>query len=125
MNILPVFKPFLIALTATAFASETSPVNAQANPKKVRIGVSETHVGYLPLQVAFHKAITKMRASTLVRASLRGLLFLSDARNRDEVVQIIMKQHNVSDRQLAEQMLGYSFRVVTKEAHVTNAEVQY
>ncbi len=36
-----------------------------------------------------------------------------------------MKQHKVSDRQLAEQMLGYSLRVVTKEAQVTNAEVQY
>ena len=61
----------------------------------------------------------------MVRASLRGLLFLSDAKNRDEVVQIIMKQHKVNDRKLAEQMLGYSLRVVTKEAQVTNEEIQY
>ncbi len=61
----------------------------------------------------------------MVRASLRGLLFLSDARNRDELVQIIMKQHKVSDKQLAEQMLGYSLRVVAKEAQVTNGEIQY
>ena len=61
----------------------------------------------------------------MVRASLRGLLFLSDSKNRDEVVQIIMKQHKVNDRKLAEQMLGYSLRVVTKEAQVTNEEVQY
>ncbi len=61
----------------------------------------------------------------MVRASLRGLLFLSEPKNRDEVVQIIMKQHKVSDSKLAEQMLGYSLRVVTKEARVTNEEVQY
>ena len=61
----------------------------------------------------------------MVRASLRGLLFLADSKNRDEVVQIIMKQHKVNDRKLAEQMLGYSLRVVTKEAQVTNEEVQY
>jgi hypothetical protein len=36
-----------------------------------------------------------------------------------------MRQHKVKDRQLAEQMLGYSQRVVTKEAQVTNDEVQY
>ena len=61
----------------------------------------------------------------MVRASLRGLLFLSDGKNRDEVVQIIMKQHKVNDRKLAEQMLGYSQRVITKEAQVTPEEVQF
>jgi ABC-type nitrate/sulfonate/bicarbonate transport system substrate-binding protein len=33
--------------------------DAQSNLKKVRIGVSETHVGYLPLQVAYHKGFYK------------------------------------------------------------------
>jgi ABC-type nitrate/sulfonate/bicarbonate transport system substrate-binding protein len=61
----------------------------------------------------------------MVRASLRGLLFLSDGKNRDEVIQIIMKKHKVNDRKLAEQMLGYSQRVVTKEAQVTAEEVQF
>jgi NitT/TauT family transport system substrate-binding protein len=61
----------------------------------------------------------------MVRASLRGLLFLSDGKNRDEVVNIVMKQHKVSDRKLAEQMLGYSQRVLTKEAQVTGEEVQF
>ena len=32
---------------------------AQTTPRKVRIGVSETHVGYLPLQVAFHRGYYK------------------------------------------------------------------
>jgi hypothetical protein len=36
-----------------------------------------------------------------------------------------MKQHKVTDRKLAEQMLAYSQRVVTKEAQVSNEEVQY
>jgi hypothetical protein len=36
-----------------------------------------------------------------------------------------MKRHKVADRQLAEQMLAYSQRVVTKEARVTNEEIQY
>jgi NitT/TauT family transport system substrate-binding protein len=61
----------------------------------------------------------------MVRASLRGLIFMSEAKNREEVVQIVMKQHKVSDRKLAEQMLAYSQRVVTKEAQVSNEEVQF
>jgi hypothetical protein len=61
----------------------------------------------------------------MVRASLRGLLFLSDGKNRDEVVQIVMKQHKVNDRRLAEQMLGYSQRVIAKEARVTSEEIQF
>ena len=36
-----------------------------------------------------------------------------------------MKQHRVADRKLAEQMLGYSLRVLTKEAQVTTEEVQF
>jgi NitT/TauT family transport system substrate-binding protein len=61
----------------------------------------------------------------MVRASLRGLVFMSEPKNRDDVVQIVMKQHKVTDRKLAEQMLAYSQRVVTKEAQVSNEEVQY
>lgn len=61
----------------------------------------------------------------MVRASLRGLVFMSEPKNREEVVQIVMKQHKVTDRKLAEQMLGYSQRVITKEAQVSNEEIQY
>ena len=61
----------------------------------------------------------------MVRASLRGLLFMAEPNNQGEVVQIVMKQHKVKDRQLAEQMLAYSQKVVTKEARVTNEEIQY
>jgi ABC-type nitrate/sulfonate/bicarbonate transport system substrate-binding protein len=61
----------------------------------------------------------------MVRASLRGLIFMSDPRNREEVVRIVMKQHKVSDVSLAEQMLAYSQRVIAKDAQVTNEQVQY
>lgn len=61
----------------------------------------------------------------MVRASLRGLRFMSEPKNREEVVDIVMKQHKVSDRKLAEQMLAYSQRVVAKEARASNEEIQY
>src|SRR5713226_631525 len=61
----------------------------------------------------------------MVRATLRGLLFISDTKNRGEIVQIIMKQHKVNDRNLAEQMLRYAERVVAKEAQVKPEEVQF
>jgi NitT/TauT family transport system substrate-binding protein len=81
-------------------------------------------------QNGFGATERKMRESPdevyrMVRATLRGLLFIADAKNRDEIVQIIMKQHKVNDRKLAEQMLGYSQRVITKEAQVTNEEIQF
>lgn len=61
----------------------------------------------------------------MVRATLRGLLFISDTKNRGEIVQFIMKQHKVNDRKLAEQMLRYAERVVAKEAQVKPEEVQF
>ena len=81
-------------------------------------------------QNGFGATVKKIRENPdeiyrMVRASLRGLIFMSEAKNREEVVQIVMKQHKVSDRKLAEQMLAYSQRVVTKEAQVSNEEVQY
>jgi ABC-type nitrate/sulfonate/bicarbonate transport system substrate-binding protein len=41
----------------------------------------------------------------MVRATLRGLIFSLDNRNRDEVVNIILKQWKLKDRRLAEEML--------------------
>ncbi|HSK30473.1 MAG TPA: ABC transporter substrate-binding protein [Candidatus Limnocylindria bacterium] len=61
----------------------------------------------------------------MVRASLRGLVFMSEPKNREEVVQIVMKQHKVTDRKLAEQMLAYSQRVITKQAQVSENEIQF
>jgi NitT/TauT family transport system substrate-binding protein len=61
----------------------------------------------------------------MIRASLRGLVFMSEPKNREEVVQIVMKQHKVTDRKLAEQMLAYSQRVITKQAQVSENEIQF
>ncbi|MET0500135.1 MAG: ABC transporter substrate-binding protein [Candidatus Binatia bacterium] len=44
------FALVFVTLVAVAFSA-----HAQSSLKRVRIGVSETHVGYLPLQVAYHK----------------------------------------------------------------------
>ena len=49
----------LFSLTALALVLVYADAVAQSSLKKVRIGVSETHVGYLPLQVAFHKGYYK------------------------------------------------------------------
>jgi hypothetical protein len=50
----------LLALLSIVVAITITVVgHAQPSLKKVRIGVSETHVGYLPLQVAFHKGYYK------------------------------------------------------------------
>ena len=52
----------LILVGTVWLVTATSPAHAQTNLKKLRIGVSETHVGYLPLQVAFHKGYYKDEA---------------------------------------------------------------
>jgi len=61
----------------------------------------------------------------MVRATLKGLLFIGDSNNRDEVVGIIMKQQRINDRKLAEQMLRYVERVLTKDAAVKPEEMQF
>ena len=41
----------------------------------------------------------------MVRATLRGLIFSLDNRNRDEVINIILKQWQLTDKRLAAEML--------------------
>jgi len=41
----------------------------------------------------------------MVRAALRGLYFIQEPRNREEVVAIVMKQWKLSDRRIATEML--------------------
>ena len=61
----------------------------------------------------------------MVRATLRGLLFVTDEANRDQARDIMMKQWRVSDGKLAEEMLGYLKRGLAKDAVVTSEAVQY
>jgi ABC-type nitrate/sulfonate/bicarbonate transport system substrate-binding protein len=61
----------------------------------------------------------------MVRASLRGLRFVSEPEEPARSRGHRHEEHKVSDRKLAEQMLAYSQRVVAKEARASNEEIEY
>jgi ABC-type nitrate/sulfonate/bicarbonate transport system substrate-binding protein len=61
----------------------------------------------------------------MVRATLRGLRFLTDDANRDQARDIMMKQWRISDTKLAGEMLGYLNRGLAKDAVITTEAVQY
>ena len=54
----------------------------------------------------------------IVRATLRGFVFSLDARNREEVINIIMKQWRLTERRLASEMLRQLSRGVTRDMSV-------
>jgi len=54
----------------------------------------------------------------MVRATLRGFLFSIEPRNRDEVIQIIMKQWRLKDRRLAGEMLKQFGRGIMRDMSV-------
>jgi ABC-type nitrate/sulfonate/bicarbonate transport system substrate-binding protein len=56
-------RQILFFLSFVAFIVTARDARAQSSLKKVRIGVSETLVGYLPLQVAYHRGFYKEKAS--------------------------------------------------------------
>jgi NitT/TauT family transport system substrate-binding protein len=64
-------------------------------------------------------------AYRMVRATLRGLLFVSDDTNRDAARDIMMKQWKISDAKLAGEMLGYLKRGLAKDAVISPEGVQY
>ena len=61
----------------------------------------------------------------MVRATLRGLLFVMDETNRDQARDIMMKQWRVSDLKLVGEMLAYLKRGLAKDALVSTEAVQY
>ena len=61
----------------------------------------------------------------MVRATLRGLLFVTDESTREQTRDIMMKQWRVSDAKLAGEMLGYLKRGLAKDAVVSPEAVQY
>ncbi len=61
----------------------------------------------------------------MVRATLRGLLFVTDEATRDLARDTMMKQWRVDDTKLAGEMLGYLKRGLAKDAVVTPEAVQY
>jgi NitT/TauT family transport system substrate-binding protein len=61
----------------------------------------------------------------MVRATLRGLLFVTDDANRDQARDIMMRQWRVSDAKLAAEMIRYLKRGVAKDAVISSEAVQY
>ncbi len=61
----------------------------------------------------------------MVRATLRGLQFVTDEANREQARDIMMKQWRVSDPKLAAEMLGYLKRGLAKDAVISAQAVQY
>ena len=60
----------------------------------------------------------------MVRATLRGFIFSLDARNREEVVNIIMKQWRLNDRRLAGEMLKQFNRGIIRDMSVKTEGMQ-
>src|SRR5499433_1235132 len=60
----------------------------------------------------------------MVRATLRGLMFVNDPKNREAVIDILMKQWKLSDRKMAAETLRHISRVLTKDAVVKPDSVQ-
>ena len=54
----------------------------------------------------------------MVRATLRGFLFSLEPRNREEVINIIMKQWRLTDRRLAGEMLKQFGRGIIRDMSV-------
>ena len=71
-------------------------------------------------QNGFGASVKKIQESPeevygMVQATLRGLLFSLDNRNRDEVINIILKQWQLNDKRLAAEMLRQLNRGVTRD----------
>lgn len=61
----------------------------------------------------------------MVRATLRGLRYVLDKNNRDEVLALVMKQWKVRERKMAEEMLRHVQRVLTRDGAVKNESIQF
>ena len=61
----------------------------------------------------------------MVRATLRGLLFVTDEANREQARDIMMKQWRVSDQKLAGEMIAFLKRGLAKDAVIGPQAVQY
>ena len=60
----------------------------------------------------------------MVRAMLRGFIFSLDPRNRDELINIIMKQWQLNDRRLAGEMLRQFGRGIIRDMSVKSEGMQ-
>jgi len=81
-------------------------------------------------QNGFGTSVKKIKESRdevhrMVRATLRGLLFASDARNKEASLDIIMKQWKVGSRKMAEEMYDYMAKASAPNASVSMDAIQF
>jgi NitT/TauT family transport system substrate-binding protein len=60
----------------------------------------------------------------MVRATLRGLMFIWDKKNNEQVLDVIMKEMKPITRQMAADSLGEVMRVITRDSNVRSASIQ-
>ena len=60
----------------------------------------------------------------MIRATLRGIMFVWDKRNYEETIGIIMTHWKIENRKMAEEMFRHVTRVLTKDASVESESVQ-
>jgi NitT/TauT family transport system substrate-binding protein len=60
----------------------------------------------------------------MIRATLRGIMFVWDKRNYEETIAIIMKHWKIANRKTAEEMHRHLTRVLTKDASIKPESVQ-
>ncbi|MBI4527488.1 MAG: ABC transporter substrate-binding protein [Deltaproteobacteria bacterium] len=60
----------------------------------------------------------------MVRATLRGLAFIWEKNNQDQVLDIIMKQWKITNRKIAGEIFRHVSRVLTKDASVKPESIQ-
>jgi ABC-type nitrate/sulfonate/bicarbonate transport system substrate-binding protein len=80
-------------------------------------------------QNGFGASIKKIQESPdevygMVRATLRGFVFSLDPRNREEVLNIIVKQWRLTERRLAGEMLRQLDRGVTRDMSAKSEGMQ-
>lgn len=64
-------------------------------------------------------------ALRVVRATLRGLKFIWDKKNYDDVLDIVMRQWRITSRGLAGEMFRHLTRVLTRDASVKPDSIQF
>jgi len=60
----------------------------------------------------------------MVRATLRGLMFVWDKKNEEQVLDVIVKQFKLENRKTAAEMFRHVMRVLTRDAAIKPESVQ-
>lgn len=60
----------------------------------------------------------------MVRATLRGLMFMWEDKHRDEILDLVMRRLKISDRKLAAEIFRHLRRGLTKDASVEPEGIQ-